>query len=164
MPSLRTFRTSPSSSALLALFAFATAVATGAEDTVSKDKPKKITRGTYYQNPLSFGTIRDTDPPKYARNATEMGIDSLLKASWLDFGLDYRFRYEYRDNDLRRPMASLDQPLLHRTRAYIGIHDILDPFRVAFEIQDSRRENSQFARDNRDVNEFAITRLYGELY
>ena len=164
MPSLRTFRTSPSSTALLALFVFATAVAVGAEDTPKKDTPKKITRGTYYQNPLSFGTTRATDPPNYARNATEMGIDSLLKASWLDFGLDYRFRYEYRDNDLRRPMASLDQPMLHRTRAYIGIHDLLDPFRLAFEIQDSRRENSQFARDNRDVNEFAITRLYGELY
>ncbi len=127
-------------------------------------EPKKITRGTFYQNPLSFGTTRDTDPPKFARNASELGIDSLLNTKWLDIGLDYRFRYEYRDNDIRRVNASLDQPLLHRTRAYVGIKDILDPFRFAFEMQDSRRENSQYARDNRDVNEFAITRLYGELY
>jgi hypothetical protein len=126
--------------------------------------PKKLTRGTYYQNPLSFSTTRDTDPPKYARNASELGIDSLRNVNWLDIGLDYRFRYEYRDGDLRRPMDSLDQPLLHRTRGYIGIKEILDPFRFAFEIQDSRRENSQFVRDNRDVNEFAIVRLYGELY
>jgi hypothetical protein len=129
-----------------------------------EDKPKKFKPATYYQNPLSFGTLRAPDPPIYSRNAPDTGIDSLLNASWLDFGLDYRFRYEYRDNDLRRPMASLDQPMLHRTRAYIGIRDILDPFRFAFEMQDSRRENSQFARDNRDVNEFAVIRLYGELY
>ncbi|WP_395746471.1 alginate export family protein [Prosthecobacter sp.] len=130
----------------------------------AENTPKKSARGTYYQNPLSFGTTRDPDPPKYARNASEIGVDSLLNVKWLDIGLDYRFRYEYREGDLRRPMDSLDQPLLHRTRAYIGIKDILDPFRFAFEMQDSRRENSQFARDNRDVNEFAITRLHGELY
>lgn len=143
----------------LGLLLLAATAAFGAED-----KPKKITRGTFYVNPLSASTTRDTDPPKYARNASELGIDSLLNQTWLDIGLDYRFRYEYRDNDLRRPMASLDQPMLHRTRAYIGIKEILDPFRFAFEMQDSRRENSQFARDNRDVNEFAIIRLYGELY
>ncbi len=145
--------------ALGLLLLAATAAAFGADAT-----PKKITRGTYYQNPLSFGTQRATDPPNYARNASEIGIDSLLNKKWLDIGLDYRFRYEYRDDDLRRVNASLDQPMLHRTRAYIGIKDILDPFRFAFEMQDSRRENSQYVRDNRDVNEFAVTRLYGELY
>ncbi|MFC5456171.1 alginate export family protein [Prosthecobacter fluviatilis] len=126
--------------------------------------PKKEPRSSYYQNPLSFGTTRDPDPPKYVRSANEIGIDSLLNAKWLDVGIDYRFRYEYREGDLRRPMDSLDQPLLHRTRAYIGIKEILDPFRFAFEMQDSRRENSQFVRDTRDVNEFAVIRLYGELY
>jgi hypothetical protein len=155
----KTTRTALPKASLLGLLVFIAAIADGSEDT-----PKKITRGTYYQNPLSFGTTRDTDPPKYARNVSELGIDSLLNQKWLDIGLDYRFRYEYRDNDIRRINASLDQPLLHRTRAYIGIHDILDPFRFGFEIQDARRENSQFVRDNRDVNEFAVTRLYGELY
>ncbi|MFZ2281516.1 MAG: alginate export family protein [Prosthecobacter sp.] len=125
---------------------------------------KKLTRGTYYQNPLSYSTTRDPDPPKYVRNVSELGVDSLLNVKWLDVGLDYRFRYEYRDNDLRRAQKGVDQPLLHRTRAYIGIKDILDPFRFAFEMQDSRRENSHYARDNRDVNEFEIIRAYVELY
>lgn len=138
-----------------------TATAAFGADTTPK---KKTTRATYYQNPLSYGTTRETDPPKYARNASELGIDSLLNVKWLDVGLDYRFRYEYRAGDLRRAQGVMDQPLLHRTRAYIGIKDILDPFRFAFEMQDSRRENSQYARDNRDVNEFAVIRLYGELY
>ena len=124
----------------------------------------KLTRGTYYQNPLSYSTTRDPDPPKYVRNASELGVDSLLNVKWLDVGLDYRFRYEYRDNDLRRAQGGVDQPLLHRTRAYIGIKEILDPFRFAVELQDSRRENSRYVRDNRDVNEFDLIRAYVELY
>ncbi len=127
-------------------------------------EPSKLTRGTFYQNPLSYSTKRDPDPPKYVRNASELGIDSLLNVNWLDVGLDYRFRYEYRENDLRRAQAGLDQPLLHRTRAYIGIREILDPFRFAVELQDSRRYNSHYPRDNRDVNEFEFIRAYVELY
>ena len=155
----KTAQTSLSKASLLGLLVFFTAVADGAEAT-----PKKITRGTYYLNPLSASTTRDTDPPKYARNASELGIDSLLNVNWLDIGADYRFRYEYRAGDLRRAQGVMDQPLLHRTRVYLGIKEILDPFRFAFEMQDSRRENSQYVRDNRDVNEFAVIRLYGELY
>ncbi|MFN0079191.1 MAG: alginate export family protein [Prosthecobacter sp.] len=119
---------------------------------------------SFYRAPQSYSTTRDPDPPKYARHANEMGIDFLKNAAWLDLGLDYRFRYEYRDDDLRRAQAGLDEPLLHRTRAYLGIHDILDPFRFAVEMQDSRRYHSQYPRDNRDVNEFEFIRLYGELH
>lgn len=119
---------------------------------------------TYYRAPQSYSTTRDPDVPRYARPASDTGWDALNMADWLDLGLDYRFRYEHRDDDLRRDRAQLDEPLLHRTRAYVGIHDVLDPFRFAVEIQDARRYNSDFPRDNRDVNEFQIIRLYAELY
>ena len=66
------------------------------------DEAPKLSRGTFYQNPLSYSTTRDPDPPKYVRNVSEIGIDSLLNVNWLDVGLDYRFRYEYRDDDIRR--------------------------------------------------------------
>lgn len=128
-----------------------------------EDHPR-TTRGTYYLNPLSYSTTRDPDPPKYVRNVSELGIDSLLNVNWLDVGLDYRFRYEYRDDDIRRARAGRDEPWLHRTRAYIGIKEIIDPFRFAAEMQDARRYNSNYPRDNRDVNEFEFIRLYGELY
>jgi hypothetical protein len=111
-----------------------------------------------------YSTTRDPDPPKYARHAPDTGIDFLKNAAWLDLGLDYRFRYEYRDDDLRRLQAGLDDPFLHRTRAYIGIHDALDPFRFAVEMQDARRYHSRYPRDGRDVNEFEFIRLYAELY
>lgn len=119
---------------------------------------------SFYYAPASYSTTRDPDPPKYVRHAPDTGIDSLKNAAWLDIGLDYRFRYEYRDDDLRRAQGGLDDPFLHRTRAYIGIHDLLDPFRFAVEMQDSRRYHSRYPRDNRDVNEFEFIRLYAELY
>jgi hypothetical protein len=111
-----------------------------------------------------YSTTPDPDPPKYTRRAPETGIDFLKNAAWLDIGLDYRFRHEYRDDDIRRAQAGLDAPFLHRTRAYIGIHDVIDPFRFAVEMQDSRRYHSQYPRDGRDVNEFEIIRLYAELF
>jgi hypothetical protein len=119
---------------------------------------------TYYRAPQSYSTTRDPDPPKYARRAPDTGIDFLRNATWLDIGLDYRFRSEYRDDDIRRTTPGLDEPLLHRTRAYVGIHDLLDPFRFAIELQDSQRYNSNYARDNRDVNHIEPIRLQAELY
>lgn len=125
-----------------------------------EDKKRK----TYYRESRSTGTKRETDPPKYVRHAPDTGIGFLKDAAWLDIGLDHRLRAEHRDDDARRPSAVLDQPILFKTRAYIGIHDILDPFRFAIELQDSRRENSQFPRDDRDVNQFGIIQSYAELY
>ena len=119
---------------------------------------------SYYKPPQSYSTTRDPDLPKYARHAQETDIDFLRDLSWLDIGLDYRFRAEYRDDDIRRAAGGLDEPLLHRTRAYLGIHDLLDPFRFAIELQDSRRYNGNYERDNRDFNEFELIRLQAELF
>jgi Alginate export len=119
---------------------------------------------SFYSAPKSYSTTRDPDLPKYARHAPDTGLDALKNAAWLDLGLDYRFRYEFRDDDIRRDQAGLDEPMLHRTRAYLAVHDILDPFRFAVEMQDSRRYNSNYPRDTRDINEFEIIRLYAELY
>jgi len=119
---------------------------------------------SHYKPPQSYSTTRDPDLPKYARHAQETDIDFLRDLSWLDIGLDYRFRAEYRDDDIRRATGGLDEPLLHRTRAYLGIHDLLDPFRFAIELQDSRRYNGNYERDNRDFNEFELIRLQAELF
>ena len=94
------------------------------------------------------------------------GIYKPERLSWLDIGLDTRVRYEYRDNDLRgvneaqwvsggkavygpRTALSYSNPkkvfnqtenvFLQRTRLYLGVKDIIDPFRFAVEIADSRR-------------------------
>ncbi len=144
----------------IALLITASAFAgTPEKNTAPAPKPK-----SYYRAPSSYSTTRDPDVPKYAKPAPKTGASFLRDAHWLDIGLDYRLRAEYRDGDIRRDAPAIDEPLLHRTRGYIGIRDILDPFRFAFEFQDSRRTNGEFPKDNRDFNDWEPIRLYAELY
>jgi Alginate export len=119
---------------------------------------------SYYRESPSYSTVRDPDMPRYAHHAADTGISWLRQAAWLDLGLDYRSRFEYRDDDIRRTEAGLDTPWLQRTRAYLKVHDVLDPFRFAVEMQDARSYGSHYETDTRDVNEFEFIRLYGELY
>jgi hypothetical protein len=44
------------------------------------------------------------------------------------------------------------------------VHDVLDPLRLAVELQDARRHNSRYPEDNRDVDELEIIRLHVELF
>ncbi len=56
--------------------------------------------------------------------------------------------------------------MLLRARAYIAVKDILDPLRLTLEIEDARRNHSQFSRnfDTRDINYAEPIQAYGELY
>jgi hypothetical protein len=140
-------------------FALAFAACLGVHATA-----EEAARSSYYEKARSYSTDPDPDLPRYVKGAAETGIEGWEGIDWLDVGVDYRFRFEYRDDDIRRPVAGLDLPLLHRTRAYLGLHDALDPFRFAVELEDARRANGNFPYDDRDVNEFALIRLQGELY
>lgn len=95
-------------------------------------------------------------------------FEQFRDVDWLDVGLDFRSRYEYRENDYRPTGSKFkndpDNIWLLRTRAYIGVHDILDPFRFVVEAQDSRSYNSLYAKTGQDVNEFDLIQGYGELY
>jgi hypothetical protein len=147
------------------------------------------TSGTYYRPSLSNSTTRDPDPPKYAGNFSQSWLSSVgtiyqpNQLTWLDLGLDTRVRFEYRDNDLRGlnqldPKNALDQKVnkkfqqtdnvfLQRTRLYLGVKDIIDPFRFAVEIADSRRYGGTDFRPvpkGDEVNALEPIRLYGELY
>lgn len=119
---------------------------------------------SYAQKSRSYATQPESDPPRYVRNLGKSGIAPLAGLDWLDAGLDFRERYEYRANDIRRPFLDTDHNFLHRTRAYVGIREIVDPLRVALEFQDSRRSHSVYPRDTRDVNEYELIQGYGELY
>ncbi|SFM56366.1 Alginate export [Nitrosomonas nitrosa] len=119
---------------------------------------------TYFQRARSYGTHPESDPPRYVRNLAKTEYEAFKHLDWLDVGLDYRVRYELRDGDIRRNRLLTDHPFLLRTRAYIGIRNILDPFRMAVEFEDARGYNSEFPRDNRDWNAFELIQTYGELY
>lgn len=122
----------------------------------------------YYLESRSYGTLRETEPPRYVKQANKTWLKDYgwEDVNWLDIGLDYRVRYEYRDNDYRRSRDTLDEPILLRTRGFIAIKDILDPLRFTLEVEDARRNNGQFTReyDTRDVNKAEPIQAYAELY
>lgn len=126
-------------------------------------------KNTYYVERKSYGTSLETEPPKYVKqlNKTWLNqVESLKDVSWLDIGLDYRVRYENRNNDFRRSNDVIDEPYLLRTRGFIAIKDILDPLRLTLEVEDSRRNHSQFSRDfdTRDINYAEPIQAFAEVY
>ena len=118
----------------------------------------------FYVEPGSYGTKRESIPPSYVRPANKTGIDALSDVDWLDLGLDERIRYEMRDDDLRRARGARDNLFLFRTRAYLGIRNIIDPLRLVVEVEDARSANGKFQKDNRDVNGAEPIQLIAELY
>lgn len=128
-----------------------------------------IAKNGYYVERRSYGTGRETEPPRYVKQANKTwlnDIDGFDDLSWLDVGLDYRARFESRDNDFRRNRDTIDEPILLRTRGFVAIKNILDPLRFTLEVEDARRNNSQFSRsfDTRDVNLVEPIQAYLELY
>jgi hypothetical protein len=117
---------------------------------------------TYYVEPGTYGTQRETDPPAYVKNVGTTNKNSL---TWLDAGIEYRMRYEYRDDDLRRPdPTGNDDYFLHRTRVFAAVKNVLDPLRFTVELTDSRLFGSIYPRDVRDVDHMEFIQGYAELY
>ncbi len=128
----------------------------------------------YYRKTLGYRSEPETDPPSYVRRLSKTQFEQFRAVDWLDVGLEHRTRYEYRENDLRpiptgtttstnyRPDP--DNLWLLRTRAYLGVHNLLDPLRFAVEFQDSRSYNGLYERNVSDVNEFELIQGYAELY
>lgn len=139
------------------------------EEIDAEEKAAKRAASGYYVERKSYGTGRETEPPRYVRQLNKTWLrdfDSLAEVDWLDIGLDYRVRYEWRDNDFRRGRDTIDEPILLRTRGFVAIKNILDPLRFTLEVEDARRNNSQFTRefDTRDVNYAEPIQAYVELY
>lgn len=138
-------------------------------EIAQEEKNAKLAQNGYYVERKSYGTGRETEPPRYVKQLNKTwlkDIDGLENVDWLDIGLDYRFRYETRDNDFRRKSDTIDEPILLRTRGYVAIKDILDPLRFTLEVEDARRNHSQFSRefDTRDVNYAEPIQAYLELF
>ena len=136
--------------------------------------PNLANADDYYRKTLGYRSEPESDPPSYVRNLSKTQFEQFRNVEWLDVGLEHRTRYEYRENDYRpAPTGNTsssdyrpdpDNLLLLRTRAYLGVHDILDPLRFAIEFQDSRSYNGLYERNVSDVNEFELIQGYAELY
>lgn len=119
---------------------------------------------TYYRRSESYATNPELDPPRYVRRLSDIGVARLKDFTWLDVGLEHRTRYEWRNNDIRRIEGGEDNPIFLRHRAWIGIRDILDPFRFGVEFQDSRVVNNKYVPTDQERNEYDLINAYGELY
>ena len=135
----------------------------------AEENSSNVQVNSYYVERKSYGTGRETEPPRYVKQLNKTWLknfDTFADIDWLDIGLDYRIRYEYRDNDFRRGRDTFDESILLRTRAYVAIKNILDPLRFTLEVEDATRNNSQFTRDfdTRDINRAEPIQAYAELF
>lgn len=148
-------------------------------EIAAEDKAAAKAANGYYVERRSYGTQKETEPPKYVKQANKTWLkdfDSFADVDWLDIGFEHRARYESRQNDFRRAQENIDEPILLRTRAYVGLKNILDPFRFAVEVQDSRRNHSDYngnynnnndrrlSSDPRDIDHADFLQAYLELY
>jgi hypothetical protein len=134
------------------------------EETAKEEKEKNPEEKNYYVEPRSYGTKRIPFPPEYVRNLSKTGIGAVKDVDWLDVGLDYRTRYEYRENDFRRNVPDIDRPLLLRARGFLGLKEKLDPFRFTLEVEDAQRKYSMFEPDDRDYNRAEPIQAFAELF
>jgi hypothetical protein len=137
--------------------------------TEKKEEPKKEEKKNYYYKSKAWGARIESEPPPYVKAVNKSKwlkewFDGAEEINWLDFGIEQRTRWEYRDDDFRKPNLQRDNEFLLRSRLYLGIKEIMDPFRIAVEFQDSREFNSDFPEDNRDVDESDLLQAYGELF
>lgn len=145
------------------------------EEIKAEEKAAAIAANGYYVERRSYGTQKETEPPRYVKQLNKTWLkdyDSFADIDWLDIGFEYRARYESRQNDFRRAQENIDDPLLLRSRAYLGLKNILDPFRFAVEVQDSRRNHSDYndstdrrlSNDPKDIDHADFLQAYLELY
>ncbi len=111
----------------------------------------------------AWGARLDSEPPGYVKTLDQFGVAGLEDMDWLEFGLEHRTRFEYR-SDYRRPNLEDDEQFLLRSRVYVGLRKVLDPFRFGIELQDSRQFHSDFPDRTRDVNEAEFIQAFAELY
>ena len=145
------------------------------EEIKAEEKAAAKAANGYYVERRSYGTQKETEPPRYVKQLNKTWLkdyDSFADIDWLDIGFEYRARYESRQNDFRRAQENIDDPLLLRSRAYLGLKNILDPFRFAVEVQDSRRNHSDYndstdrrlSNDPKDIDHADFLQAYLELY
>lgn len=139
------------------------------------EEKKPEDKKSYYVPTRGYRLEPQSDVPPYVRDLGKTfpqfkGID------WLNVGLDSRVRFEYRQNDYRpwtdtgtTPASTQRKPFpnslwLERTRVYVGVKEILDPFRAVVEFQDSRAFNSIYEYQGQEINQTDLISAYGELY
>ncbi|UCE58213.1 MAG: alginate export family protein [Phycisphaerales bacterium] len=133
------------------------------ECTAPCKKKKDLSQNSATFRSWAWGARIETEPPGYVRTLNEFEVTGMENLDWLEFGLEHCTRFELR-SDYRRPDLADDEQFLLRSRLYLGVRDVLDPFRFAVEFQDSRQFYSDFPERDRDVDEADFIQAFAELY
>ncbi|MEZ5386586.1 MAG: alginate export family protein [Prosthecobacter sp.] len=83
--------------------------------------------------------------------------------NWLEIGFESRTRYEVRANDYTSGLLS-DDALMTRNLLYLGVKTALDPLRMVFELQDSRRFFSDLSASPNVTDTLEPLQAYAQLY
>lgn len=135
----------------------------GAGDSQDQERSKPERSAAPAPRPSRrLGVRRVSDRPDYARSADEVLRDG-ADWSWLELGIEQRSRFELRD-DFYLEDGTSESRFLLRTRAYLGVREVFDPLRFAFEFSDSRRFGSDFSENTADIDENELLQAFGELY
>lgn len=129
----------------------------------TETKPAEAKKPAHFVS-KAWGVKNETEPPNYVKPFSEYGFPGTADLKWLDFGVEHRTRYEHRDDDYRQPFFEEEDIFLMRSRAYLGIREVLDPLRLGFEFQDARQFNTDFPERGGDVDEADILQAFLELY
>lgn len=117
----------------------------------------------WYYPPKAVSALQAREPVDYARPMSLWSTPGCELPPWILFGIEQRTRYEYLDDNYRRNLDR-EQPILMRSRVFIGIEEVLDPFRFGIEFQDSRQFGTLPAPYTENVDENDFLQAYGELY
>jgi len=112
----------------------------------------------------SYGANLEPEPPGYVRPAPGLEVPGRPGVSWLDFGAEHYTRYERRDEDYRRPDLRRYDQFLMRSRAYLGVREIVDPLRLGVEFNDVRQFNGLFPENAAEVDEADLLQAFAELH
>jgi hypothetical protein len=115
-----------------------------------------------YPSSRSPSTNRHPDRPSYVGSLLDY-FPEVEEASWVEFGVEQRTRFEIRDDFFRAGQQS-DERFLLRSRAYLGVREVFDPLRIGVEFQDARVFGNAFPENTRDVNENELLQAFAELY
>ncbi|MFO1484615.1 MAG: alginate export family protein [Verrucomicrobiaceae bacterium] len=104
----------------------------------------------------SVAANRVAEKPEYAHVFSN-------DVSWLEVGLESRTRYEARGNDYASGLLS-DDALVTRNLLYLGVKKTIDPLRIMFELQDSRRFFSDLPASPNVSDTLEPLQAYAQLY
>ena len=105
----------------------------------------------------SVAANRIAETPDYAHALGQ-------EANWLVGGLESRTRYERRWEDYNTPSLLSDDALVTRNLLFLSVRGPLDPFRLAFELEDSRRFFSDRPNNPNIENGLEVLQAYLQLH